>query len=380
MRDIAYLALEDGTIYEGEAFGASGTCVGEVVINTAMMGHQRILSDPTYAQQIVAMSHTQIGNTGANPEDVESPHGWAAGIVVKEYSALASSYRSTGTFGDWLTERGVIGIAGVDTRMLMRQLRGVTSLKGCIASGEQNPDELVQRARAWQGIVGFDGVSLVSQREPVVWTEGHVDFTNTSIPQGDFAYHVVALNFGMRKSLARMLARHSVKVTVLPPTASLEDILSHAPNGVFLSNGPADPAAVPYAIDTVRQLIAASESTGLPIFGVGLGFQFIALAAGGATYKLRLGHRGVNHPVMNHDTGKTEITTQHHGFAVAADSLPDTLRVTHTSLNDKTIDGLEHVSLPVFGVQYNPEAASGPHDATYLFEKFTDYIDTYLKS
>jgi len=380
MPEKAYIALEDGTVYEGEQFGASGVHVGEVVFNTSMMGYQEIFTDPSYARQIVTMTYPQIGNYGVNPDDVESPHPWIDGVIVKEYSPYPSNYRMTGSLGDWLREHGVVGISGIDTRMLTKKLRVNGSMKGCIATGDQDPDELVKRARDWQGMTGLDCVNIVSRKEPQVWTDGVHDLAGSIVSKSALKYHVVAFDFGFKESILRLLVHHGAKVTILPASSTAEEVLEYKPDGIFLANGPGDPEAVTYAIDTIRKLLSVSDKTGLPIFGICLGVQLMAWAFGGKTFKLKFGHRGVNQPVMNHDTGKVEITAQNHGFAIDPSSLPNDLRVTHTNLNDRTVEGLQHTRLPIFGVQYHPEASSGPHDARYLFRRFDKFMETYLKS
>ena len=374
-RERAYLALEDGTVYEGWAFAASGTRVGEVVFNTSMTGYQEILTDPSYARQIVTMTYPLIGNYGVNLEDMEAPHPWVDGFVVKEYCPTPSNWRNQEPLGEWLSGHGVIGIEGIDTRSLTKRLRVQGSMRGCLATGDARPDDLVEQARAWAGMKGLDCVPIVTRNEPGTWEKGVLDVgTGREYPRPEPRFHIVAFDFGCKQNILRLLVHHGCRVTVIPGTSTALQALSYRPDGVFLANGPGDPEAVTYAIQAVKELVTETERTGLPIFGICLGHQIMGWALGGRTFKLKFGHRGANQPVMDLTTSKVEITSQNHGFAVDADSLPASAEVTHVNLNDQTVEGLRHKTLPIFGVQYHPEASPGPHDARYLFRRFTDYM------
>ena len=370
----AYLALEDGSVHEGSSFGAEGTRVGEVVFNTSMTGYQEILTDPSYARQIVTMTYPLIGNYGVNPSDMEAPHPWVDGFVVKEYCPTPSNWRSEEPLGDWLARYDIIGIEGIDTRMITKKLRVDGSLKGCLATGDVDPDELVRRARDWEGMSGLDCVPLVSRTEPGEWTRGIHDFATGTDDPPEARFHVVATDYGCKENILRLLVHHGCRVTIVPGKASADEILAYEPDGVFLANGPGDPGAVTYAIEEIEKLVDNSEVTGLPIFGICLGMQLLGLALGGDRFKLKFGHRGANQPVMDLSTGKVEITSQNHGFAIDPDTLPAFAEMTHVNLNDRTLEGLRHRDLPIFGVQYHPEASPGPHDARYLFERFTGFM------
>ena len=374
----AYLALEDGMVLEGRSFGASGTSVGEVVFNTSMAGYQEIVTDPSYARQIVTMTYPLIGNYGINEVDVESVRPWVEGFVVKEYCPTPSNWRSTAPFGEWLKSNGIIGIEGIDTRALTKRLRVHGALKGCLGTGDVTKDELVDRAQTWPGLKGMDCVPLVTRKEASVWDAGTYDVTAAGpneVPESRF--HVVAIDFGIKQNILRLLVQHGLRVTVLPGTSTIQDVMAHEPDGVFLSNGPGDPGAVTYGIEMAKGLVAESEKSGLPVFGICLGHQILGWALGGSTYKLKFGHRGGNQPVKDFQTGRVEITSQNHGFAVDPDSLGGDVEVTHINLNDQTVEGLRHKDLPIFCVQYHPEASPGPHDARYLFRRFVDNIETY---
>jgi carbamoyl-phosphate synthase small subunit len=349
----AVLVLEDGFTLEGKGFGFTGETYGEVVFNTSMTGYQEILTDPSYKGQIVAMTYPLIGNYGVNDEDVESAHLWVEGFVVKENSAVYSNWRARKSLDKYLKGYNIIGIQGVDTRALTRHIRVKGAMKAVISTIDFNKRSLVRKIQLSPGIIGRDLVKEVTCRKPYDWnTKGR--------------FKVVAIDFGAKHNILRLLARHDCKVKVVPANTSLEEIKALKPDGVFLSNGPADPAAVIYAIKTVRGLIGK-----FPIFGICLGHQILALAFGGKTYKLKFGHHGGNHPVMDLSTRKVEITTQNHGFAVDIDSIPDkNVILTHINLYDRTVEGLRHKKLPIFSVQYHPEASPGPHDAQYLFKRF----------
>jgi len=367
---IAKLALEDGTIFTGKAFGAVGEVDGEVCFNTSMTGYQEILTDPSYRGQIVAMTYPEIGNYGVNAEDVESHKPHLAGFIIREQSRRASNFRADGQLHDYLVRHGVVGLEGIDTRALVRRLRIGGAMKGILSTTDLDDARLVEKAKASPGLVGRDLVREVIPTGPVQW---HEPLNRWSQPEGaapgqpvdDSSPHVVALDYGMKWNIARHLCQMGCRVTILPGTATADDVLRLEPDGVFLSNGPGDPEPLDYAQQTIRGLLGKK-----PIFGICLGHQLLALACGAKTYKLKFGHRGANQPVMNHATGRVEITTQNHGFAVEGASLPADVEVTHRNLNDGTIEGLRSRSLPAFSVQYHPEASAGPHDSSYLFAQF----------
>ncbi|MFM8379547.1 MAG: glutamine-hydrolyzing carbamoyl-phosphate synthase small subunit [Planctomycetia bacterium] len=372
----AALALEDGTVYHGESFGATGTVSGEVCFNTSMTGYQEILTDPSYRGQILTMTAPQIGNYGVNPADVESGRLQMAGFVVREASRTASNFTATGTLGDYLARSGVVGITGIDTRALVRRLRIRGAMTGVLSSEVLDDAKLVELARSAPPLVGRDLVREVMPEHERPWTEPLDDWA-TPLPQplvgGEFpavaahpgTKHVVALDYGMKWNIARHLASAGCRVTVLPGRATAADVLAHKPDGVFLSNGPGDPEVLDYCVDTVRGLVGK-----VPLFGICLGHQLLSLACGAKTFKLKFGHRGANQPVMDLETGKVEITSQNHGFAVDESTLPADLVVTHRNLNDGTIEGVRHASAKAASVQYHPEAAAGPHDSAYLFSRF----------
>lgn len=370
MNQTAKLALEDGTVYTGQAFGAGGEVDGEVVFNTSMTGYQEILTDPSYRGQIVTMTYPEIGNYGVNDEDVESHKPHLAGFIVRENSAVASNFRAQGMLSEYLARYGIVGLWGIDTRALVRRIRTQGAMKGVLSTVDLDNDRLVAKAKASPGLVGRDLVQEVVPTEARVWDEGlsrWARLPDGSPPPSDAAspVHVVALDYGMKWNIARHLRDVGCRVTVLPGTATADDVLAQNPAGVFLSNGPGDPEPLHYAIATIRGLLGKK-----PIFGICLGHQLLGLACGAKTYKLKFGHRGANQPVLNLLTGKVEITTQNHGFAVDEHSLPAELEITHRNLNDETVAGLRHRALPAFSVQYHPEASAGPHDSRYLFDQF----------
>jgi carbamoyl-phosphate synthase small subunit len=372
---IAKLALEDGTVFTGHSFGASGTSMGEVVFNTSMTGYQEILTDPSYCGQIITMTYPEIGNYGVNPEDVESTKPHLSGFVVRNVSEVASNFRSNETLGEYLTKTGIIGIAGIDTRALVRHIRSRGALKGIISTEILDDTELVEKAKSSQGLVGRDLVKEVLPDQPVGWEEKLSqwwDLRRSTQNSKSDDIHVVALDFGMKQNIARHLVDQGCKVTILPGTSTSEEVLALNPDGVFLSNGPGDPEPLTYAIDCISKLVGV-----VPIFGICLGHQLLALACGAKTYKLKFGHRGANQPVQDLETQKIEITSQNHGFCVEEDSLPACLAVTHYNLNDKTIAGLKHNTAPAFSVQYHPEASAGPHDSQYLFDRFRKLIEDF---
>jgi carbamoyl-phosphate synthase small subunit len=373
MPDIAKLALEDGTVYTGAAFGAQGEVDGEVVFNTSMTGYQEILTDPSYRGQIVTMTYPEIGNYGVNEEDVESAKPHLAGFIVRENSRVASNFRSQGKLGDYLAKHGIVGLAGIDTRALVRKIRTRGALKGIISTVDQDDASLIAKAKASPGLVGRDLVREVLPDGARSWHEELNRWTKLEADQKKdrplAGKKIVALDYGMKWNIARHLYELGAEVVILPGTATADDVLAHNPDGVFLSNGPGDPEPLIYAQETIRGVLGKK-----PVFGICLGHQLLSLACGAKTFKLKFGHRGANQPVINLDSGKVEITAQNHGFAVEENTMPGDLRITHRNLNDNTIAGVAHKAVPAFSVQYHPEASSGPHDSNYLFQQFADLI------
>ncbi|MGZ8443907.1 MAG: glutamine-hydrolyzing carbamoyl-phosphate synthase small subunit [Candidatus Binatia bacterium] len=379
----AILALADGKVFTGVGFGAEGEAVGEVVFNTSMTGYQEILTDPSYEGQLVAMTYPQIGNVGVNPEDVESRRPFMRGFIVKDYSAEPSNWRASQPLHEYMQAHGIVGIYGIDTRALVRHLRDHGAQDGIISTSAASAEELVAKAKASPGLIGQDLVKNVTCREPYDWNEGlwrlvggykRRDGSSAAkrSRKGSFTapkYFVVAYDYGIKYNILRNLAESGCQVRVVPASMPASEVLALQPDGIFLSNGPGDPDAVPYAKENVQQLIGQK-----PIFGICLGHQILGLALGGTTYKLKFGHHGGNQPVMDLTTRKVEITAQNHGFAVDADSLNGAAQLTHLNLNDNTVEGLAHRELPIFSVQYHPESSPGPHDANYLFKRFTDLM------
>jgi len=379
----AILALADGKSFTGLGFGAEGEAIGEVVFNTSMTGYQEILTDPSYEGQLVAMTYPQIGNVGVNLEDVESRRPFTRGFIVKDYSAAPSNWRASQPLHEYMQANGIVGIYGIDTRALVRHLRDHGAQDGIIATSAASAEELAAKAKASPGLVGRDLVKNVTCHEPYDWNEGmwrpvggykRRDGSSAAkrSRKGSFTapkYFVVAYDYGIKYNILRNLAESGCQVRVVPASMPASEVLALHPDGIFLSNGPGDPDAVPYAKENVLQLIGKK-----PIFGICLGHQILALALGGKTYKLKFGHHGGNQPVMDLTTRKVEITAQNHGFAVDAESLSGAAQLTHVNLNDNTVEGLAHRELPIFSVQYHPESSPGPHDASYLFKRFTDLM------
>ena len=371
----AWLALEDGTVYEGESFGATGEKVGEVVFNTSMIGYQEVLTDPSYKGQIVTMTYPLIGNYGVNPGDLESLHPHVEGFVVREYQRNPSNWRSTESLDKFLDGHGVVGISGIDTRALTRRLRVDGVMRGVICSGSAAPDSLVNKARNAHSMVGMDLVREVTTDRPYRWEGDRRIYTDP--PDGEPAkiwkdfdtpgdFRVVVMDYGVKHNILRNLARRGCQVLVLPADYTAEQVLWMNPDGIMLSNGPGDPGAVQYAIEELKVLIGQK-----PIFGICIGHQLLGMALGGERFKMKFGHRGANQPVRQCESGRVEITAQNHGFAIDAATLDESeVELTHINLNDRTLEGLRHRRYPVFSVQYHPEASPGPHDADYLFDRF----------
>ncbi|MGO4727924.1 MULTISPECIES: glutamine-hydrolyzing carbamoyl-phosphate synthase small subunit [unclassified Inquilinus] len=371
----AALVLADGTVLWGRGIGATGRAIGEVCFNTSMTGYQEIMTDPSYAGQIVTFTFPHIGNVGANPEDIETGTSAARGLVLRDDITEPSNWRATRDFDDWLQSFGLIGIAGVDTRALTRRIRDAGAPTGVVIhapDGKFDIPAALAEAKAWPGLEGMDLAKDVSCTQTYRWDETRWALATGYGKLENPKRKVVAIDFGAKRNILRCLASAGCEVTVLPATATAEDVLGHAPDGVFLANGPGDPAATgTYAVPTIKALL----DNGLPIFGICLGHQMLALALGGRTEKMARGHRGANHPVKDLTTGKVEITSQNHGFQVVPESLPDTVEVTHVSLFDGSNEGLRLKDRPVFSVQYHPEASPGPQDSHYLFQRFVDLID-----
>lgn len=375
MATTAILALEDGSVFKGIAIGAEGVTSGETVFNTAMTGYQEILTDPSYAKQIVTLTYPHIGNTGTNAEDEESTNVWCAGLVIRDLPLMASNFRNQQSLSDYLKENNVIGIADIDTRRLTRILREKGALKGCIMAGVIDESAAVKTAVQFPGLKGMDLAKEVTVEESYAWTEGswelgkgHLDYAGK---QQEF--HVVAYDFGVKRNILRMLADRGCKLTVVPAQTPAEQVLAMNPDGVFLSNGPGDPEPCDYAISAIQALLDAN----VPLFGICLGHQLLALASGAKTVKMKFGHHGANHPVSNLDDGTVLITSQNHGFAVDEKSLPINVRVTHKSLFDDSLQGIHRTDKPAFGFQGHPEASPGPHDAAPLFNHFIELMQQY---
>ncbi len=383
----AILALEDGSVFKGTAFGANKSTVGEVCFNTSMTGYQEILTDPSYKAQLVTMTYPLIGNYGVNTQDVESYKPHVHGFVVRELSRVVSNWRSDQALGEYLEQNDIPGISGVDTRALTRKLRVRGAMNGVLSTDDISEAEAIEMARSWEGLLGVDYVKEVTHKSAFKWDPDDTlspEFKLVSgserdnprekrlpLPPADIP--IVALDFGIKYNILRMLRRSGFQITVLPASASLEEIKSHNPAGVFLSNGPGDPAALNYAVSCVKEVVAH----GFPVFGICLGHQILSQALGAKTFKLKFGHRGANQPVKDLDTGKVEITSQNHGFAVDFETIRKIAVVHKTNLNDNTVEGIRHRSKPIFSVQYHPEASPGPHDSAPLFDDFRDLIQSH---
>ncbi|WP_348753972.1 glutamine-hydrolyzing carbamoyl-phosphate synthase small subunit [uncultured Aquincola sp.] len=370
----ALLALADGTVFSGASIGAAGHTVGEVVFNTALTGYQEILTDPSYCRQIVTLTYPHIGSYGVNEEDVEASKVHAAGLVIKDPPLRVSNFRQTATLSEYLHRENTVGIANIDTRRLTRVLRSTGAQNGCIATFEpgtvltqQHIDDAVAKAQAAPSMAGLDLAKVVSATQPYEWTETEWALGSGYGRQADPRFHVVALDFGVKRNILRMLASRGCRITVMPAQTPAAELMKLKPDGVFLANGPGDPEPCDYAIDAAREVIEA----GVPTFGICLGHQIMALASGAKTYKMKFGHHGANHPVKDLDSGRVSITSQNHGFAVDEKTLPANLRPTHVSLFDNTLQGLARTDKPAFCFQGHPEASPGPHDIGYLFDRFT---------
>jgi carbamoyl-phosphate synthase small subunit len=377
----AILALEDGRIFEGESFGASQTVVGEICFNTSMTGYQEVLTDPSYRGQIVAMTYPLIGNYGTNALDQESREPHVRGFVIEELSEIPSNWRSEASLEEYLQRWKIPGVQGIDTRALTRHLRERGAMKACLTSEALSEQEAIAQAVEGQGVIGMDYVREVSTRKSYQWDPEDRLSAEWSVASGNadeivrralppVRYRIVAYDYGIKENILRRLRQNGFGVTVVPATATADEVLALNPDGVFLSNGPGDPSVLAYAHESLRGLMGKK-----PIFGICLGHQVLGFAVGGRTFKLKFGHRGGNQPVKDLRTGRVEITSQNHGFAVDADLLPAEMEVTHINLNDGTVEGMRHRELPVFSVQYHPEAAPGPHDASYFFSQFAELIE-----
>ena len=370
----AILALADGTVFQGNSIGASGHTSGEVVFNTAMTGYQEILTDPSYSRQIVTLTYPHIGNTGVNPEDVESNKIHAAGLIIRDLPLQVSNFRATQSLGDYLISENIIGIAGIDTRKLTRILREKGAQSGAIVAGPDATAAMaVERARAFPGITGMDLAKVVSTTKPYEWTQTEWKLGSGYGVLAAPKFHVVAFDYGVKYNILRMLAERGCKVTVLPAQSTAAQALALQPDGIFLSNGPGDPAPCDYAIAAARELI----DSGIPTFGICLGHQIMALASGARTMKMKFGHHGANHPVQDLDTKQVHITSQNHGFAVDQASLPANCRITHVSLFDGSLQGFARTDRPAFCFQGHPEASPGPHDIAPLFDRFVAMMETH---
>ena len=373
MNTYALLALEDGSIFKGIAIGAHGCSVGEVVFNTSMTGYQEILTDPSYARQIVTLTYPHIGNVGINAEDAESPELFVSGLVVRDLSPRMSNWRAETSLSDYLVKNNIVGISGIDTRRLTRILRDKGAQRGCIMAGKDlDVEEALAAARAFSGLQGMDLAKEVTASEKIVWEQGSWVLGEGYTRPSETTYHVVAYDFGVKRNILRILADLGCKITVVPATTPAEEVLSLKPDGVFLSNGPGDPEPCDYAIRAIKTFLDLK----VPIFGICLGHQLLGLATGAKTVKMKFGHHGGNHPVQDLDTGRVLITSQNHGFAVDESSLPSNVRATHRSLFDGSLQGIELIDRPAFSFQGHPEASPGPHDLKPLFDRFIEIMNS----
>ena len=369
----AILVLADGTVFRGISIGAPGHTVGEVVFNTAMTGYQEILTDPSYTEQIVTLTYPHIGNTGVNGEDVESGKVYAAGLIIRDLPLLTSNWRCEQTLSDYLATNGVVAIADIDTRKLTRILREKGAQAGCVMAGEVDEAKALQLARAFPGLAGMDLAKMVSCDQPYEWTQGEWGLADGYGEAAEPEFNVVAFDYGVKRNILRMLVARGCKVTVLPAQATAEQALAFKPDGIFLSNGPGDPEPCDYAIDAIAKLV----DSGIPTYGICLGHQLLALASGAKTVKMKFGHHGANHPVQDMDDKRVFITSQNHGFAVDASSLPANVRATHVSLFDGSLQGITRTDKPAFSFQGHPEASPGPHEMSYLFDRFIDLMRSH---
>ena len=370
MNQPAILALEDGTVFEGISVGATGSRTGEVVFNTAMTGYQEIVTDPSYARQLVTLTYPHIGNTGFTAQDDEAEKPWASGLIVRDVPRRPSSWRCQASLPEWLSARGVVAIAGIDTRKLTRLLRDRGAQNGCLVAGDIDREAAIEAARKFPGLKGMDLAKEVCTRERYSWTEGSLDLDSNEFARVEPRFHVVAYDFGVKRNILRMLADRGCRVTVVPAQTPAAQVLAEKPDGVFLSNGPGDPEPCDYAIAAIREVLAAK----VPTFGICLGHQLLGLAAGARTMKMKFGHHGANHPVIDLDSQRVMITSQNHGFAIDETSLPAGVRVTHRSLFDGSNQGIELADAPAFSFQGHPEASPGPRDVAGLFDKFASMM------
>ena len=377
MSNPAILVLEDGTVFKGESIGANGSSVGEVVFNTSMTGYQEILTDPSYCKQIVTLTYPHIGNTGTTPEDEESEKIHAAGLIIRDLPMTASNWRNQQSLSDYLTQNNIVAIADIDTRRLTRLLREKGAQNGCLMAGDVNQDEALQMAKAFAGLKGMDLAREVTTSEQYEWKQGTWSLSD-GLPDAseDLTRHVVAYDYGVKRNILRMLVDRGCRVTVVPAKTPADAVLAMNPDGVFLSNGPGDPEPCDYAIEAISTIV----DSGLPVFGICLGHQLLGLASGAKTVKMKFGHHGANHPVQDLETGNVMISSQNHGFAVDHDNLPDTLKITHKSLFDMTLQGIHRTDKPAFGFQGHPEASPGPHDVAPVFDHFIELIDNHLSN
>ena len=369
----AILLLEDGTVFEGKSFGAKGTACGEVVFNTAMTGYQEILTDPSYHEQIITMTYPLIGNYGTNNADIESGKVFAKGFIVKENCNYPSNWQNQDSLSDYLKANDVVGLEGIDTRALVKHIRTEGAMKGIISSEGLSAAKLKEKLEKYPGLVDRDIVKDVTAEKSYRWHEGVTDIITGQEQKPPVKYKVIAFDYGIKQNILRLLRSHGCEIHIVPAHTSAKSVLTRKPDGIFLSNGPGDPGGVVYAIDEIKKMLGR-----VPIFGICLGHQLLGLALGAKRFKLKFGHHGANHPVMNLQTRKIEITSQNHGFCIDIDSLKDKdVEITHINLNDKTLEGFRCKNIPAFCVQYHPEASPGPHDSNYLFERFIKSMDDY---